>query len=346
MKNGTARRCGTKHMSKSKRAKHTILGALLDVEMSKKCTPLWRAAHFEVKSVKNWRSRTTFGSWDVEKVRAFVAQSTFPVRTCEAHQVRSTFWGWDVEKVHAVVARSKFRSQNVKRTTCSDHFWTFRCRFAWQARGIVHLVKSEQNVRVLWQFQKRWQAWEMWRVLISWEGCILQHQIFRFAKMILRDKRSTSWQAQYTTVHHTTPHCTNYTILIAPHHSKQQQQQLQLQLQLQLHYNNYTTRQLQFHYTTATTTSALHHTTSSRPLQPLHHCNHSPPNKYNSNHLSVHQRIRSAIHASQQLTSPIVSYLWNFRHRLVRYYWDKRRRRRIKRRRRDEDRAVDQKQLE
>ena len=29
-----------------------------------------------------------------------------------------------------------------------EHFWTFRCRFAWQTRGIVHLVKSEQNVRV------------------------------------------------------------------------------------------------------------------------------------------------------------------------------------------------------
>ena len=38
-------------------------------------------------------------------------------------------------------------------------------------------------------------------------------------------------------------------------------------------------------------------------------------------HLSVHQWIRSAIHASQQLTSPLVSYPWNFRHRLVRYYW-------------------------
>ena len=145
-----------------------------------------------------------------------------------------------------------------------------------------------------------------------------------------------------STPHYTTLHELHYTDCTTP----QQQQQQQLQLQLQLHYNNYTTRQLQFHYTTATTTSALHHTTSSRPLQPLHHCNHSPPNKYNSNHLSVHQRIRSAIHASQQLTSPIVSYLWNFRHRLVRYYWDKRRRRRIKRRRRDEDRAVDQKQLE
>jgi len=36
--------------------------------MSKKCTPLWREAHFEVKSVKNWRVQITFGSWDVEKV--------------------------------------------------------------------------------------------------------------------------------------------------------------------------------------------------------------------------------------------------------------------------------------
>ena len=64
----SARRCGAKHIWKAKCTKHTILGALLEVEMSKKCTPLWREAHFEVKSVKNWRSRTTFGGSDVEKV--------------------------------------------------------------------------------------------------------------------------------------------------------------------------------------------------------------------------------------------------------------------------------------
>ena len=77
------------------------------------------------------------------------------------------------EQLHAVVARSTFRSQNVQSTPCSDHFWklrcrksarrcgakhisklkcekprdsdhfwTFRCRFAWQAQGIVDLVKS------------------------------------------------------------------------------------------------------------------------------------------------------------------------------------------------------------
>ena len=113
----SARRCGAKHISKSKCKKHTILGPLLEVEMSKKCTPLWREAHFEVKMYKTHQGRTTFGSCDVEKV-------------------------------HAVVARSTFRSQNVKNTRGSDHFWTFRCRFAWQAQGIVDLVKSKQNVRV------------------------------------------------------------------------------------------------------------------------------------------------------------------------------------------------------
>ena len=64
----SVRRCGAKHISKSKCTKHTILGPLLEVEMLKKCTPLWCEAHFQVKSVKNWRSRTTFGGSDVEKV--------------------------------------------------------------------------------------------------------------------------------------------------------------------------------------------------------------------------------------------------------------------------------------
>ena len=114
----SARRCGAKHISKWKCTKHTIVGPLLEVEMSKKCTPLWREAHFQVKMLKTLGVRTTFGRCDVEKV-------------------------------HAVVARSTFPSQNVQSTPCSDHFRRFRCRFAWQAQGIVHLVKSEQNVRVL-----------------------------------------------------------------------------------------------------------------------------------------------------------------------------------------------------
>ena len=57
----SARRCGAKHISKSKCTKHTILGPLLEVEMSKKCTPLWREARFQVKMYKAHHCRTTFG---------------------------------------------------------------------------------------------------------------------------------------------------------------------------------------------------------------------------------------------------------------------------------------------
>ena len=58
----SARRCGAKHISKSKCPKHTRFGPLLEVEMSKKCTPLWREAHFQVKMSKTPQLRTTFGS--------------------------------------------------------------------------------------------------------------------------------------------------------------------------------------------------------------------------------------------------------------------------------------------
>ena len=78
----SARRCGAKHISKSKCTKHTTFGPLLEVEMSKKCTPLWREAHFQVKMYKTHHVRTTFGSWDVEKVHAVVARSTFRSQKC------------------------------------------------------------------------------------------------------------------------------------------------------------------------------------------------------------------------------------------------------------------------
>ena len=57
--------CGAKHISKSKCAKHTRFGALLEVEMSKKCTPLWHEARFQVKMLKAPHVRTTLGRSDV-----------------------------------------------------------------------------------------------------------------------------------------------------------------------------------------------------------------------------------------------------------------------------------------
>ena len=65
----SARRCGAKHILKSKVLKTGGLGPLLEVEMSKKCTPLWREAHFQVKMCKRLGFRTTFGGSDVASLR-------------------------------------------------------------------------------------------------------------------------------------------------------------------------------------------------------------------------------------------------------------------------------------
>ena len=74
----------------------------------KNCTLLWRQTHFEVKSVKNWRSRTTFRSWDVEKADGVVEvemlkkctpswrEALFQVRMSKAPHVRTTFGRSDV----------------------------------------------------------------------------------------------------------------------------------------------------------------------------------------------------------------------------------------------------------
>ena len=72
-----ARRCGAKHICKSKCAKHHIRGAILEVAMFKNGTRLWREAHLQVKMHKTPHCRSLFGSSDVQKWHAAVARSTF-----------------------------------------------------------------------------------------------------------------------------------------------------------------------------------------------------------------------------------------------------------------------------
>ena len=149
----SARRCGARHISKSKDAKHTMHGPFLEVPMSKKCTPLWREAHFQVKMYKTPQRRTAFGSCDVEKVHAVVARSTSPSQKVQNTPRTDHFWRFRCRKSARRCGAKHISKSNAQNTPCTDHFWRFRCRFAWQAQGIVDLVKSEQNVRVLWHFQ-------------------------------------------------------------------------------------------------------------------------------------------------------------------------------------------------
>ena len=57
----STRFCGVKHIFKWKVLKTATFGRLLEVEMSKKCTPLWREARLEVKMHKTPQLRKLRG---------------------------------------------------------------------------------------------------------------------------------------------------------------------------------------------------------------------------------------------------------------------------------------------
>ena len=152
----SAHRCGAKHISKSKCTKHTMRGPLLEVEMSKKCTPLWREAHFEVNMLKTPGVRTTFWRSDVVACGRRKGLCTFS-------RVSKTWWFCSISK------------NDGRRGTFEEDLR--RC----MSRG----RRSTKDMFI--RDVRRSGRWFPER------GCILEHQMFRFAEMILRDRCSTSY---------------------------------------------------------------------------------------------------------------------------------------------------------
>ena len=98
----------------------------------------------KVGSLKR-RVRSRLGRWEMNNCTPLWRETHLEVKMCKAHQVRTTFGSWDVEQVHAVVARSTFPSQNVESTSCSDHFWGFRCGLRGRRKGFCTLPKVSKT---------------------------------------------------------------------------------------------------------------------------------------------------------------------------------------------------------
>ena len=118
--------------------------------MSKKCTPLWREAHFEVKRAN------TFGRSDVLSRGRRKGLCTFS-------KVSKT-WGF-----------CSISKNDGKRGTFEEDLQ--RC--IWRGRRSTKQMFIRDVRRSGGWFPER--------------GCILEHQICRFSKMILRDRCSTSY---------------------------------------------------------------------------------------------------------------------------------------------------------
>ena len=82
--------------SKSKCTKHTRSGPLLEVAMSKKSTPLWREAHFQVKMRKTHHVRTLLEVAMSKKCTPLWREAHFEVKSAKNCGVRSTFGRSDV----------------------------------------------------------------------------------------------------------------------------------------------------------------------------------------------------------------------------------------------------------
>ena len=236
--------------SRSQRQKHLMLGARLEVQMSKKCTPLWCEAHFEVKV-------------------------------------------WKADHVPTTVGRSTARHDTTRDKTTR------------QQQQQQQQQQQEQEGQQGHQQQQQQQQQQL--------QLLLQPQLqLHCATLHLRNTTQDHTALHYTTLHSI---ALRYTTL----------RYATLHYTIQLHNTTATKTTTTTTTTTATATAAIQRQLQYAtpryiqqlwvrwPLQPIQ--------KDNSNHFLVLQWVRSAIHASQQLASPIVSFLWNFRHRLVRYYW-------------------------
>ena len=105
------------------------------------------------KALNPWEH--VWGSWDVEKVHTAVARRTFSKSKCTKHHKFAPLLEVEMFKSARRCGAKHISMPKVSKTDgLSGHFWAFRCRFAWQAQGIVHLhlAKSEQNVMVCGSF--------------------------------------------------------------------------------------------------------------------------------------------------------------------------------------------------
>ena len=142
----SARHCGAKHISKSKCTKHTRFGALLEVEMSKKCTPLVARSTFPSQNVQNipapdhfWKLRCRksarrCGAKHISKSKCTKHTSSGPLLEVEMSKKCTPLW-----------REAHFQVTMLKKTRGSDHFWTFRSRFAWRRKGLCTLSKVSKT---------------------------------------------------------------------------------------------------------------------------------------------------------------------------------------------------------
>ena len=118
---------------------HHIQTLLRDAS-SKKCTPLWHEAHVEVKVLKRLGSRSARRR----------GEAKFGSQKCHSHQSRSTCGRCNL--VQAAVARSAFGSQQCENMSPSDYFRTLETKMCRRPRREAPCEVKTKEIEGFWAF--------------------------------------------------------------------------------------------------------------------------------------------------------------------------------------------------
>ena len=286
----SARRCGAKHITKSKCTKQAMFGPLLEVAMSKKCTPLWRKAHFEVNinttcsdhfwKLRCWKSARRCGAKHISKSKCtkhtrfgplLQVQMSFRVagaRGCAHGQKWAMCEGFVAFSTTTTTTPHYTPIHHTTATaTPSLHSTTLRYTPP-HSTTLRHTTLNYTQLHYTTLHYTALHYTTPHHTTLHYDTLHptpLHSSPLHYTTLHYTTLRYTT--PHYTTPRHTTPHYTqlhthwHYTTLhctTLPYTTLQVQLHLQLQLQLQLHYTTFTLRYTTRHYTIKIT---LHYTT-------------------------------------------------------------------------------------
>ena len=156
--------------------------------MSKKCTPLWHEAHFEAKLYKTHYAPDHFSKLRCRKsARPCGAKHISKSKCKKTLGVRTTFW------------RSDDVSRGRRKGLCTLSKVSNTWGFCSMSKSDDRRGTFEEDLQRCISRGRRSKI-DMFMRAVRRSGrwfperdCILEHQIFRFAEMILRDRYSTSY---------------------------------------------------------------------------------------------------------------------------------------------------------
>ena len=148
--------------------------------MSKKCTPLWREAHFEVKSAKNWSIRSTFGRSDVV-LRGRGKGLCIWLKVTKTWGFCSTPKRWQAWDIWRGSAKMHCPWQAQYKRHAHQSCWEVRALISWEG---LHFGAS--NLQVCWDDF----AWQVQHFV--WPGITFSWQAQYFRQVEWKN-RKTHW---------------------------------------------------------------------------------------------------------------------------------------------------------